>query len=301
MANNVIDGQTVVAGVDGSLSSSHAAAWAADEAARRNVPLRLVHAISFAPLTYAGGLPPQEFFDAMESEGRNQLRSVAAVLRSRHPMLEIELDLRDGEPSAELIELSKSARLVVLGSRGLGGLSGMLAGSTAVALAAHGHSPVAVVRGRSLDAEPPTEGPVVVGVDGSPASEAALALAIDQASMRGVPLVAVHTWIDVPLAGVPGAAGEFIDWEAVETQEQELLAERLAGWQEKYPDVRIRRVVTRDRPVRHLLEHAANAQLLVVGSRGRGGFRGMLLGSTSQALIYHATCPLIVARPDRDA
>lgn len=114
--------------------------------------------------------------------------------------------------------------------------------------------------------------------------------------MRRVPLTAVHTWIDVPLAGVAGKAAEFVDWAAVETQEREVLAQRLAGWQEKYPDVLVRRVVTRDRPVRHLLEHAANSQLLVVGSRGRGGFTGALLGSTSQALIYHATCPLIVAR-----
>ena len=93
-------------------------------------------------------------------------------------------------------------------------------------------------------------------------------------------------------------AGQFrVGWGAVENCERELVAERMAGWQEKYPDVEVRRVVTRDRPVRCLLNHAVDAQLLVVGSRGRGGLSGMLLGSTSQALMYHAPCPLLVVRP----
>jgi nucleotide-binding universal stress UspA family protein len=122
-------------------------------------------------------------------------------------------------------------------------------------------------------------------------------MAFDEASWRRAELVAVHTWLEFSSDNAYAYARQFlVDWDAIETREREVLAERLAGWQEKYPDVAVRRVVTRDRPVRCLLEHAADAQLLVVGSRGRGGFTGMLLGSTSQALIYHAPCPLLVTR-----
>ena len=94
-------------------------------------------------------------------------------------------------------------------------------------------------------------------------------------------------------------AGEwhrYLDWDAVHEGERRLLAERLAGWQQEFPDVKVTRVVTRDRPVRSLLEAAHTAQLLVVGSRGRGGFSGMLLGSTSHALLHHSPCPVAVVR-----
>jgi nucleotide-binding universal stress UspA family protein len=173
----------------------------------------------------------------------------------------------------------------------------MLAGSTAVSLAAHAHCPVAVIRTPGPDQPSSAGGPVVAGVDGSPTSDAVLQIAFDQASVRGADLVAVHTWTEFSSDSEYAYAHQFIvDWDAIDTREQELLAERMAGWQERYPDVAVRRVVSRDRPVRCLLEQAADARLLVIGSRGRGGFTGMLLGSTSQALIYHAPCPLIVTR-----
>jgi nucleotide-binding universal stress UspA family protein len=143
---------------------------------------------------------------------------------------------------------------------------------------------------------PPTEGPVVVGVDGSATSDAAVATAFDEASWRGADLVAVHSWLenaaDAELLR-PGDA----EWARIEQNEAEVLAERMAGWQEKYPDVTVRRVLAQGKPVERLLEYAVGAQLIVVGSRGRGGLTGMLLGSTSGALIYHATCPLLVVRP----
>jgi nucleotide-binding universal stress UspA family protein len=120
-------------------------------------------------------------------------------------------------------------------------------------------------------------------------------MAFEEASLRGADLVAVHTWTEFTSDTEYAYARQFTgDWDDVEADEREKLAVGLAGWQEKYPDVTVRQVVTRDRPVRCLLEHAADAQLVVVGSRGHGGFAGMLLGSTSQALIYHAPCPLLV-------
>ena len=287
-----IPGATIVVGVDGSTSARHAAHWAADEAARRHLPIRLVFASNCYAFGFTGSLaPPQSFFDAIEAGGVTLLAEAEAALRDAHPDLEISVDFATGGPIPTLIEQTDDARLLVLGSRGTGGFHGILAGSTAVALVAHGRCPVAVIRGATPDARPPATGPVVVGVDGSPTSDAAVAAAFDEASWRAAELVAVHSWLEsVPDRATP----EHVEHEQAE---QELLAERLAGWQEKYPDVVVRRVVAAGPAVERLLEHAAGAQLMVVGSRGRGGFGGMLLGSTSQALIYHATCPLLVVRP----
>jgi nucleotide-binding universal stress UspA family protein len=299
MTSNVFT-HPIVAGVDGSSSSLRAAHWAADEATRRRVPLRLVYAANASLAAYTGGFGSTDrFLEALNAEGRLRLTEVRTEILAAHPGADVQVHLDDGAGVPSLLQESKTARLVVLGSRGLGGFTGMLVGSTAVALVAHGHCPVAVIRGRKSDEAPPSEGPVVVGVDGSPASEAAVAMAFDEASSRGAELVAVHTWIEFSSDREYSYARQFLTaWDDIEPRESEVLAERLAGWQEKYPEVTVRRVVTRDRPVRCLLEHAENAQLLVVGSRGRGGFAGMLQGSTSQALLHYAPCPLLVVRPD---
>lgn len=296
MSSNTIN-RPVVVGVDGSTSALHAALWAANEAAQRRHPLRLVFASNCFAFGNTGGLaPPQSYFDEMQAGGTQLLADVETAVRLAYPDLQIGVDLQTAAPIPTLIEQTDQAQLLVLGSRGTGGFHGILTGSTAVALVAHGHCPVAVIRGATPDAFPPTEGAVVVGVDGSATSDAAIAAAFDEASWRGAELVAVHSWLEYPLDRDPvrtyGAA-----FEAATESEREVLAERLAGWQEKYPDVTVRRAVTEGRPVERLLENAAGAQLLVVGSRGRGGFTGMLLGSTSQALIYHATCPVLVVRP----
>jgi len=136
----------------------------------------------------------------------------------------------------------------------------------------------------------PAQAPVVVGIDGSPASEHATAIAFDEASRRGVDLVAVHTWSD--------AGYELPDegWSEIQPEEDCLLSERLAGYRERYPDVSIRRVLRPDRPAHALLEEAEHAQLLVVGSHGRGGFAGMLLGSVGSQVVQSARIPVIVAR-----
>ncbi|MEU4767664.1 universal stress protein [Actinosynnema sp. NPDC023794] len=145
---------------------------------------------------------------------------------------------------------------------------------------------------RSSDA-----GPVVVGIDGSQISEAALAFAFEAADTREVPLIAVRARTD---SVIEAAMVPLVDWDAVEAEERSLLAERLAGWGEKYPDVVMRPVVVRDRPAHALIEQAIGtaAQLVVVGSRGRGGAAGLVLGSASHAVLHHSPCPVAVVRPD---
>ena len=137
----------------------------------------------------------------------------------------------------------------------------------------------------------PAQAPVLVGIDGSPVSELATAIAFDEASRRHVELIALHAWSDAGVFDFPG-----MDWSSLKSSEDEVLAERLAGWQERYPDVTVHRHVVCDRPARQLIERAEAAQLVVVGSHGRGGFAGMLLGSVSAAVVQAARMPVIVAR-----
>lgn len=285
----------VVAGVDGSECSLQAVRWAAAEAARRRLPLRLVgaHAWLSGRLVGDPGLGV-DYLAVLREAALERVAVAADAARQVAPGLEIEQADVTGLPVPVLRAESASAELVALGDRGLGGFTGLLVGSVAVELAAHASCPVVVVRGPEPDYVTPLPEPVVVGVDGSPASEAAVAFAFEAAALRGVPLVAVHVWHDVL---IDQTLAPLLDWDAIESDEREVLAERLAGWPAKYPDVPVRRLVVRDRAARTLVEESGRAQLVVVGSRGRGGFRGLLLGSVSQALLHHAHCPVAVVRP----
>ncbi|AIJ23189.1 universal stress protein [Amycolatopsis methanolica] len=284
----------IVVGIDGSGESLRAVRWAAAAARLRHEPLHIVY--GFAPLSgfYGAGMPVlQNAYDDLVRAGERVVAEAVGAAREitgEHVRITSEMP---NEPAAPLlVERSRNARMIALGSSGTGGFTGMLIGSTTVAVSAHAACPVVVVRGR--DAE---SGPVVVGVDGSPSGERALAMAFEEACRRETPLVAVHVWSDDQFTGFYGSLPLALDWEEIERDEQRLLAERLAGWQEEYPDVKVERVVVRDRPRHQLVEWSGQAQLVVVGSRGRGGFTGLLLGSTSQALIHHAECPVMVVRP----
>ena len=143
-------------------------------------------------------------------------------------------------------------------------------------------------------------GPVVVGVDGSDVSQQATEFAFAEADARGAKIEAIHTWIDMQVqASLAGLAAAQQEWKVVEEEQTQLLQERLAPLLEQYPNVDVDMVITRDRPIRALVDAAKHAQLLVVGSHGRGGFRGMLLGSTSRALLQQAPCPMVVVRPTK--
>lgn len=300
MTNFTAGERPVVVGVDGSASALHAVRWAAREAARRKAPLRIVHVCYLMPVRHPKQVaPPPAYYDAILAQGRHRLDEAADAARDAAADVSLSSDLRDGVAADVLIAESTTAQLFVLGSRGLGGFSSLLVGSVAVALSAHGHCPVVVMHSSTVDGAPPESGPVVVGVDGSPLSDAAVAFAFDAAAARRVPLLAVHTWIDADLrGGVWTATPWTVDWAPVQPKEELRLEERIAGWREKFPNVEVRTFVGRDRPVRALLDQAAGAQLIVVGSRGRGTFTGMGLGSVSQSLLHHAECPVAVVRTE---
>jgi len=294
---NIGTERPVVVGVDGSTSALHAVRWAAREAERRHAPLRLVHACFLMPVRHPRQVaPPAEYHDAFLEQGRHWLDEAAEAVRVTAADVGLSTDLRDGIAADVLVRESETAQLVVLGSRGLGGFRGLLAGSVSVALSAHAHCPVVVVHSPGGDGTPPENGPVVVGVDGSPLSDTAIEFAFAAAAGRGVPLVAVHSWLDVDISASWAGLPNTIDWEWVAAEETRRLDEVLAPWTEKFPNVAVRKIVERDRPERALLKAAAGAQLVVVGSRGRGALTGLGLGSVSQSLLHHAECPVAVAR-----
>ncbi|HKS48346.1 MAG TPA: universal stress protein [Amycolatopsis sp.] len=287
-------GNSVVVGVDGSDTALEAVRWAAAEARLRRLRVDILYAWGITAAHYGDGIPlPANVFDVFEESARRVLAEAVEVARREAPDVRAEAENTGEPPIPMLVSRSRRARMIVLGSTGRGGFAGMLAGSTAVAVSTHAHCPVAVIRGARRD------GPVVLGVDGSPAGEPAVALAFEEASQRNVPLVAVHAWSDFDLDSVYGSPRYTGDSRTFAEDERRLLAEVLAGWQEKYPDVSVERVVRKDRPRHELLKASGSAQLVVVGSRGRGGFRGLLLGSTSQALIHHADCPVLITRGAR--
>ncbi|MCG8917487.1 universal stress protein [Actinokineospora sp. PR83] len=288
----------VVVGVDGSAPALDAVRWAAEDAVRHGLPLRLVHACATPPLRHHRSTAvASDSLDLLIDRGRQFLREAVAFAVHVCPGLETEQDLRVGQPAEVLLDAAAGARMLVTGSRGLGGFRDLLLGSVSSAVSDHATCPVVVVRSPALGGPPRWDGPVVVGVDGTPASEAAVAVAFEEASLRGAVLVAVHTWSDVAFSGMWMTLPLIVDWDVVAAEEAHLLDERMAGWQEKYPDVEVRRVVRRDRPVRALLDVAQDAALLVVGSRGHHDYAGLGLGSTSRALLHSACCPVAVVRP----
>ncbi|MBW0117470.1 universal stress protein [Pseudonocardia abyssalis] len=286
--------RTVVVGVDGSPSATDAVRWGAAEAARLGVPLRLVIAFGW-PADDAGTLGGA-YRERLLGHARGQLAEAAAVAAGEQPGIMVEQQLVVGSPIAVLGAEARRARLVVIGDRGTGRVEGLLVGSVAVALAAHAACPVVVVRWAERDSAATGSLPVVLGVDGSATSEAAIAFAFAAAAARKVPLVAVHTWSGMVFD--PSTASMGIDWEAIENAERRLLADQLAGWAEKHPETVVEQVVTRDRPAHSLLEQAARAQLVVIGSHGHGTLAGLILGSVGHALVHRSPCPVAVVRPD---
>jgi len=284
----------ILVAVDGSPESDAAVVWAARESVLRHAPVTLMHVIS--PVVVS--VPLEPMFNApewYERSARHILRHAERDFQSSlaGPVpVDLHLVVGRGSVVSTLADASKDAQMVVVGSRGLGAFRRLVVGSVSSGLLHHSHCPVAVVRTDPTDADlRGGDAPVLLGLDGSPASDAATAMAFDEASRRGVELVALHAWSDVDIYLMLGA-----DWHEYETQASELLAERLAGWRVQYPHVCVRWRIVCDKPAYWLTEESRRAQLVVVGSHGRGGFAGMLLGSTSSAVAQTSSAPVIVVR-----
>jgi len=280
----------VVAGVDGSACSMGALRWAADEAARRGVPLRLVYAgIPASPPAY--------------EPAQHMLAEAVATAARWQPGIAITSFVHDGPPADELCAESSQAGLLVLGNRGRGGLEGMVLGSVSTHVAMHARCPVLVVRDGQKWAAPelplPSGRPVVVGVDGSPAADRAAALAFREAELRGCELIALRAWEPPGRAWRSDVRPLVLDVDELETAEHGLLAESVAPWRKAHPGVAVQLTLVPGSPSFALLDAARRAQLVVVGTHGRGELSGLLLGSTSHRILHHAACPVLLAHAPR--
>jgi nucleotide-binding universal stress UspA family protein len=280
----------IIVGADGSRHSLRAVAWAAEEAALRRKPLRIVHAV--APWLYDQNVDPRLIAvrEWLLTSGDEVVGSAVETARGAGRDIDVQGEMVPAGASQALLDRARDASMIVVGGRGVGTVAGLLLGSTALQVVSHTTVPAVVVG----DVEPVDRKEIAVGVDGSPLGEPALSFAFEEANLRGVRLRAVHVWSDPGAVGPGGMMPLVYDADVVDAERSQRLNETLAPWREKYPDVEVVPEVVHGRPVRILAGISARSDLLVVGTRGRGGFAGLLLGSVSHGLLHHAHCPLAV-------
>lgn len=284
----------IVVGVDGSPEAEAAIRWATREAIQRRQPLTLLHVV--APLVVAWPvIPVATAIAEWQVENANHVLTTAAqtvhAAAGNADPPELRTRVRHAAVAGTIVDWSRGALMTVVGSRRIGVVRRVLEGSVSSHVLHHASGPVVIVHADEPHSLDPSS-PVVLGIDGSPASEAATAWAFDAASRRGVPLIALHAWADTSLQTLFG-----IDCEQYEAEGHEVLAERLAGWQERYPDVIVQRRIAVDNPAGRLVDASEQAQLVVVGSHGRGGFAGTVLGSVGARVCAGAAVPTVVVRP----
>ncbi|MGV0383142.1 universal stress protein [Corynebacterium sp. 22_2729] len=289
----------IIVAVDGSDASNEAVRWAANAALKRNQPLKLVSAYTMPQFMYADGMvPPQELYDELESEAGDKIENARKIVTDFSSDIEVSYLVKEGAPIDTLLDLSETAEMIVMGSRGLGGLSGLVMGSVSSAVVSHADCPVVVVRKDNDVTADNKYGPVVVGVDGSEISRQALKIAFREAEARGALLRAIHSWTDNQIhTSYVGLVDAQNQMDRMIVERQDMMEDELKDLIKEYPSVQVEEIVERERPVQSLTEAAKDAQLLIVGSHGRGGFKGMLLGSTSRTLLQYAPCPMMVVRP----
>lgn len=281
----------ILVGVDGSPESHAALRFAAQEAALRRRPVTLMHVVAPIVVTWPIESVVTDFYQWQEDNAADVLRRSQETLESiGDAEIDVRILLRRDGVVTELADAARRADMLVLGSRGLGPVGGVALGSVSRTMLQHAECPVVIVKEGAVRGTD-RELPVLLGIDGSPASEAATAFAFDEASRRGVDLIALHAWSDVAVFPILG-----MNWHERQDEGHEILGERLAGWQESYPDVHVSRRIVCDKAARWLIDEAKYAQLVVVGSRGRGGIPAMLLGSVSSAVAERATTPVAVVR-----
>lgn len=291
----------VAVGIDRSDYGQAALLYAAQLAHRQHRPLRVVHAFESSLVSVrlqAAGSP--DVTGVFRNSAQRLCDEAVETLSVSNPDLEVSVRLQAGSAVETLLEESRGAEALVLGRRGVGGFASLLLGSTTLQVTGRAHCPVITVPGPHDD-EPDRYG-VVVGIDGSEVSEHAVEYAFRTASELDERLVLLHAWYDPASMQIamlaPGAydAGWFESNGVLEADEQLLLAESVAGWSEKYPDVEVQRKTFHRHPVLALVEESAAATLVVVGCRGRGALRSMTLGSVSHGVLHHASGPVAVVR-----
>jgi nucleotide-binding universal stress UspA family protein len=280
----------VVVGFDGSPGADIALDWAIEEARSRKAPLRLVYAygrdLTFDAMAIYSTLPTPER-PHIKAVAERMLADAAVRATTLAPDVAVTTSLSGDDAVPVLLDECSRASTVVLGSRQLGAVGSAVLGSVGAAVSARAACPVVVVRGPGpLAGE---NGAVVVGVDAREDSDRVLAYGFDFASRRSLPLHAILCWHLDLLAEMMWAAKS-----PAPTKVEAWLSEALAGWREKYPDVAVQAAVIREHPVAGLVDASTAQHLLVVGSRGRHALAGTLLGSVSQGVLHHATCPVAV-------
>lgn len=287
----------ILVGTDGTAASHAAVQWAAREAQRRSLPLRIVHAFDWQweAARYDAGTEyidvARQLADAVVAAARVEAKAVA-------PSVLIELDTLIGNPAPLLLAAAEHAELLVVGSRGRGGFASLLLGSVSQRVATHAPCPVVVVRGRGDVGE----GAVAVGVDDSPAADHVLATAFEAAASRDTSLAVIRTYLPATPLWMGDVPAVVVHTPQEDAAEHERLEELLAPWRQKFPQVPVEVMVSHDSPAAVLVGVSHGAQLVVVGSRGHGTIAGALLGSTGAQLLHHADCPVLIARsPAKEA
>jgi nucleotide-binding universal stress UspA family protein len=285
--------QRVVVGVDGSPNSAAAARWAANVAERLNAPLHIASAVQ-EPTFYiaeSAMVIPAEVWEEQRHTADKLVADLSTAVQEAHPSLSVTTGVDTTSAAVMLVEHSRTARVVVVGNSGTGLLVSTLLGSTAKRTVDKADCPVVVWRA----GDAAVDAPIVVGVDGSATSAAAVEYAFELAAGLGLPLIAVHTWNAFSLGGGVALPG-LVDLTTLENEESALLSESLAGWSQKYPEVAVEHVLRQGSAAHLLVDLSRQSQLVVVGSRGRGSAAQALLGSTSSNLAHHAHCPVMICR-----
>jgi nucleotide-binding universal stress UspA family protein len=287
--------QTVVVGTDGSPHADTALQWALRYAETRQLAVRLITATEWPVQAQSSTrYAINDTIAAAHDTARHLLDAAVARSRTNHPGLEITGELSSEPAIPRLLAASERSHLLVVGRRGLNAVMTALLGSVSISLVSHAYCPVAIVH---EDRETGEDRPVVAGLDGSKRDLATLRVAFDEAARRGAPLVAAHAWSDVPLAELVVLGARAVhSYEQLRAEASVLVADQLATWRTQYPDVTVRTSIHNDQPAATLVELGQTAGLLVLGSHGRGGFAGMVLGSVARRVVHHATCPVIVVR-----
>lgn len=278
----------VVAGVDGSASAAEAVRWAAREAGRRGAPLRLVGVLDWSAFRPMAGLADLDVDDRerLREHVGQFLRDAAGQAHEIAPEVTVSHVVRTGAVTEALLDEAETGQLLVVGSRGRGGFTGLVAGSTSRAVCALAPCPVVVVRG-----EGEHDGAVVAAYDGSPAAAAALEFAVDAAVSRDATLRVVRAWThDTAEPWIM----DLVPWDEVEAEVAAELEKAVAPLRERSPGLRLETELVHAHPIPALVRAASGARLVVVGSRGRGALADLFLGSVSQSVLHRVGCPVAV-------